>query len=218
MDIAKSFLTLFVILGFIALIIFISPFVVQEAMYLLSQFNPKNYQMVENFPMEPEKVVKEYQQLDLPNLVTPKSWQFSLVIPKLDINSLVSKNISLIDKDSYFPAIYKGIAHAKGSGLPIDNRPMFLFAHPFEGRMDLILHNIKYFLLNKMDVNDVIYVFYNQQRYDYMVTDVKILSKFEAEDEYRDLQGHALVLQAYYPIATHAKRILVFAQKVDRPI
>ncbi|MFC1711889.1 sortase [Patescibacteria group bacterium] len=211
MWISKVFTTITILL-LLAVVIVFSPFLIQELSYYFKKANPKDYRLVENYQMEPEEIRQETLELAPPNLVTPVSYDFSLVVPKVDINSRVTKFVDLYDRDEFHLVLTKGVAHARGSGLPVDSEPVFIFAHPLEGYLDFIFVNNQFYMLRKLEVGDLIYVFYYKKQYIYEVEEKRIVDPEEVKEEIDNLQGKKLVIMTYYPPGTMMSRMLIIGQ------
>lgn len=146
-------------------------------------------------------------------LLVPKDTHFSLIIPKIGANSPVFANVDASKPDSYLPVLKKGIAHALGTALPGEQGTIYMFAHSTDNFWDVGLYNAIFYLLKDVKKGDKVVVFYQGKRFDYTVTDSKIVDSndvsFITQSRKTDSQ---LVLQTCWPPGTTWKRLLVIAK------
>lgn len=111
----------------------------------------------------------------------PESQEFSLIIPKINANSKVIKNVDPFDSTQYQNALTQGIAHASTSVLPNENGNTFLFAHSSDSLYNATRYNSVFYLLNKLVVDDVFYITYNGKNYKYKVSEIKKVKPNEVQ-------------------------------------
>jgi len=140
--------------------------------------------------------------------------EFSLVIPKIGAKAEVFKNTNPAKYDDYIKVLKQGVAHAAGTGLPGDKsgRNVFLFAHssifPWEtGRINPV-----FYLLNKLDKNDLVYLYYQGKRYSYSVVEKKIIDPKDIKDINQPGNEGLLILQTCWPTGTTWRRLLIYAK------
>lgn len=148
--------------------------------------------------------------LDSKNIVAPADWQFSLIIPKLAINTPVVANVSPADEKEYNLALKGGVAHARGSGLPGDAGTVFIFGHSSGYLWDTSPYKTIFYPLNNLEANDEIIVIFADQRYLYRVGEKKIVNPDEVALLAPDNQKQ-LVLQTCWPPFTNWKRLVIIA-------
>ena len=112
-------------------------------------------------------------------------------------------------------ALTKGIAHAKNSALPehANKGTVFLFAHSAGNFYEANRYNAIFYLLSKLEKKDPIYVFYNEKKYSYYVTETKIVDENQVQYISNNAPKEQLILMTCWPAGTSLKRLLVFAQK-----
>lgn len=144
---------------------------------------------------------------------------FSVHIPKIDAHSVVIPNVDAGDQEDYMPALKKGVAHAKGTGLPgvasNINRTIYLFSHSTSAPWLVTQYNAQFYLLNKMEVGDEIEVTFWNKNYRYRVTETKITPADDTSYLQRQVEKEILILATCWPAGTTSKRFLVFAERVD---
>lgn len=152
-------------------------------------------------------------ELPIPKTITPVSEEFGLVIPKLELNVKVFANVDANSPQEYLPILTKGVAHAKGSVLPNEMGNVFIFGHSSDTPLNINRYNAVFYLISKLEKNDEIIVYYNYLKYNYRVTDKKIISPDKVAETLQNLQGETLTLQTCYPPGTTFYRLLVLAKK-----
>jgi len=147
--------------------------------------------------------------------IIPLNKEFGLVIPKIDVNVEVFPNVDANNPKEYLPLLAKGVAHAKGSLLPGQEGNVFIFAHSTDTPLNANRYNAVFYLLNKLEKDDEVFVYYQQEKHLYKVLEKKIISPEKLNDYLNTLKGKILTLQTCYPPGTTLKRLLVIAQEID---
>jgi sortase A len=146
------------------------------------------------------------------NLITAPDPYFSLVIPKIDARAKVSANIDAGNAKEYLVALKKGVAHARGTVFPGMKGTIYLFAHSTDAPINIVRYNAVFFLLNELVPGDEIVVFFYGLRYNYQVTEKKIIEPTQT-DFFGQKEEEMLVLQTCYPPGTTRKALLVIAKR-----
>ena len=215
-------ITLFGIFGFVLMI---SPMLVTEAQYRVGLSNDDSLNQVE--------IGKQVQEINqnietgvsplstggfgklinnkVKSTLSPANDSFSLIIPKIGINSTVIPNVDISDKNAYNSALKKGIAHASGSAFPGAGGNVYLFAHSTDFVWNILSYNALFYLLKDVQTGDVVYVVYNGSVFPYRVREQKIVNPEDVDFLRPDYSGDQLTLQTCYPPGTTWKRLLVFA-------
>lgn len=145
-------------------------------------------------------------------VLVPASASFSVVIPKIGANEAIIPNVDPDNPEEYLRVLQHNIAHAKGTAFPGMNGTTYLFAHSTDNFWDVGRYNAVFYLLNKMQIGDEVVLFFNGQRYDYIVNDTKIIDPSDTHYIAANLgQGQRVILQTCWPPGTSWKRLLVFA-------
>lgn len=148
------------------------------------------------------------------NILVPKDPNFSIIIEKIGADARVIPNVDPTNKAVYLEALKKGVAHALGTSFPGQPGITYLFAHSTDTIWNVPRYNAIFYLLKDMEPQDKVVVFFNNKRYDYIVTEKKVT---EPEDVYyltAKIQEQLLVLQTCYPPGTTWKRLIVVAKPV----
>lgn len=140
---------------------------------------------------------------------------FGLYIPEIKANAKVIANVDPYIEDEYINALKDGVAHASGSSFPNQSGNVFLFAHSAVNFYEQNKYNVYFYLLNKLEEGDDIYVSYNGVVYQYSVLETKIVNQEETKylDEYMD--EDTLTIMSCYPAGTNWKRIIVIAVRKE---
>lgn len=146
-------------------------------------------------------------------VLVPKDTQFSIVIPKIGASAKIIPNVDPGNPNDFLPKLQTGIAHAKGSVFPGLKGNTYLFAHSVDNWWHVGRYNAVFYLLKDVSAGDEIIIFFEDRRYDYVVTQSYIA---EATDTTFLTQMHKeseqLVLQTCWPPGTTWKRLFVVAK------
>jgi len=152
-----------------------------------------------------------------PNLTGQTKYpKLSVVIPKIGVDAPIIPDVSASDYREYMAALKKGVALARGTGLPGDGRRSYLFAHSTNiNPIWVSRYNAVFYLLSKLKIGDDIYIWRDGRRLKYKVKEIRITSK---NDTYYLSPGQQeeLVLQTCYPPGTTLRRFLVIAEPVSQ--
>ncbi len=177
------------------------PLLVAETRYTLKNSTPSQVQQL----FVSESAVKQ--------ALEPVDTEFGIVIPKIDANAPIVAEVDPYDSNVYQRELTKGVAHAKGTGLPGENKTMFLFAHASGDIAMARRYNSIFYLLNKMEPNDEITIYYRGAPYTYKVSQVKTVNP-DAVDYLENNSDADLILMTCTPPGTTWKRLLVLATLV----
>lgn len=147
-----------------------------------------------------------------PDLQAPDAY-FSIVIPKIEAKAKILPNIDASKLVEYQPALMKGVAHAKGTVFPGMTGTIYLFAHSTDAPWNISRFNAVFYLLRELEAGDLIVIFFNSSRYNYIVSEKKIVARTE-NDFFGQREEELLVLQTCYPPGTTQKALLIFAKRI----
>ena len=156
------------------------------------------------------KVIKES---DI-EVFKPVDEQFTLIIPKIRLNSRVFADVQANSQKEYDKYLQNGIAHAEGSSLPGEGGTVFLFGHSTDFSWNIAKFNAVFYLLKELEPKDTIYVFYQGERHNYEVTEKKIVAANNVKSLARN-DGESLILQTCWPPGTTWNRLLVYAKPLN---
>lgn len=147
----------------------------------------------------------------VPKTTTPVDSDFGIVIPKIGANARIIANVDPFDARAYQFALTKGVAQASGTSVPGASGNIFLFAHSSENFYEAMRYNSVFYLLDKLDKNDEIDVYYNKVKFVYRVTGKKFADPKEISYITGDRSGQTLTLMTCWPPGTNISRLLVIA-------
>jgi sortase A len=169
-----------------------------------------------------EKIVatvetKQTPKKTLPPLgVAPVDTNFGIVIEKIDVNAPIVANVDPANYHEYIAALAKGVAQAKGTAVPgstkSDNNNVFLFAHSAINVFEAKKYNSVFYLLRKLEVGDRVTTFYQNKRYDYIVTSNQVVEATDTKYLSQASKDPILTLQTCDPPGSSLHRLIVTAK------
>jgi LPXTG-site transpeptidase (sortase) family protein len=214
-----SFGRLLILIGFLGFLVLVSPFLLMEIKYRLGQLTGSSQAEVSGFGEILRKIEEEtgfgamIRETDLA-ILTPVDPEFSVVIPKISVNSRVFANIDVEDEKNWRPILQKGVAHAKGSYFPDQEGTVYLFGHSTDYIWNIARFNAVFYLLKEMEKGDRASLFYQGERFEYEVTERKIIDPDQLEEINSGFDQSRLILQTCWPPGTTWKRLIVLAKPV----
>jgi len=146
-------------------------------------------------------------------ILIPKDTDFSILIPRLGASTKVFPNIDPSNQNEFLPVLQNGVAHAKGTVFPGMKGNIYLFAHSTDNFWDVGRYNAVFYLLKDLKPGDDIVIFFENQRYNYVVTELKTVDPQDISYITKANTGkEQLILQTCWPPGTTWKRLLVFAE------
>lgn len=138
-------------------------------------------------------------------------------IPKINAEAPLVENVDPWNETEYLNKLRGGVAIAKGTGLPGDNRTSYLFAHSSDVPWDITRYNTAFFRLGELKRGDIIKIFRDGKELDFVVYDEKTIWPNNVEflnDAIKDQsKSHpTIILQTCTPIGTDWQRLLLFAK------
>lgn len=151
------------------------------------------------------------------DIVHPVDENYSIVIPKINANSKVIKNVNPFDEKEYQQQLTKGVAHAQNTALPGQPGNVFIFAHSAANWYQANRYNAVFYLLTKLQKKDDVYIFYKNNKFKYIVTDKKLTDSSALKYLHQDMTQKKLTLMTCWPPGTTLKRLIVTAELIDTP-
>ena len=148
-------------------------------------------------------------------ILTPIDTNFDVLIPKIGANAKVFPNVDASDPNQFLPILKEGVAHAKGTVFPGMKGNIYLFAHSTDNFWDVGRYNAVFYLLKDLVPGDEIVIFFQNKRYDYVVTESKTVDPSDVSYIVgaQNQTGETLILQTCWPPGTTWQRWLVFAKR-----
>ncbi len=147
-------------------------------------------------------------------ILVPKDTEFGIVIPKIGASAKVFANIDPGNQDEFLPILAQGVAHAQGTVFPGILGNIYLFAHSTDSFWNAGRYNAIFYLLKDLVPGDEVVVFYQNKRYDYIVSESKIVNPDDVSHivDAQNAGEETLILQTCWPPGTTFQRLLVFAK------
>ncbi|MEK7576995.1 MAG: sortase [Patescibacteria group bacterium] len=154
----------------------------------------------------PARITKELPPIDT---------DFGIVIPKIGANAKVIKDVDPYNSRVYQQALTQGVAHAKGSAVPDNEGNVFLFSHSSVNFYEALRYNSIFYLLNKLESDDTIDLYYQNKKYSYRVTKKEIVASTAVEYllPTNGKDAYTLTLMTCWPPGTSFKRLIITATR-----
>ena len=194
------------------------PFLYHEANYYLRRFFHKTYILSEDAnPDGPQPAGSVFSSIlqGVPEItIEPQSREYGIIIEKIGVNEKVVAEVDPTDKAAYRAALKDGVAHAKGTAFPGDVGNVYLFSHSTANVWDIVRYKSYFTLLRKLEPGDRVVMFYEGNRYDYVIYERKIIDPSETGDLTGFAATPTLTLQTCEPPGSDAKRLVLKANLV----
>ncbi|MBU2051898.1 sortase [Patescibacteria group bacterium] len=147
-------------------------------------------------------------------LIAPLSTEFGVVIPKILANVAVSQDVNPANPEIYQNVLRQegGVAHAAGSAVPNEDGVVYIFGHSTDSNFNVARFNAVFYLLRKLEADDLVIVYYQGKDYRYRVKYKKVVNPDDLSDITDVSSPRRLVLQTCWPPGTTWKRLLVVAE------
>jgi LPXTG-site transpeptidase (sortase) family protein len=146
-------------------------------------------------------------------ILTPINPEFDILIPKIGANARIFPNVDPSNPDIFLPVLREGVAHAAGTFFPGQKGNIYLFAHSTDNFWDVGRYNAIFYLLKDLKKDDQIVVFFNNVRYNYVVTKTEIISPSNVSYITHAQTGkELLILQTCWPPGTTWQRLMILAE------
>ena len=206
----------FILGGIFGLSVIFSPLILKEAEYRLAVLKKEKI-IIADIKSEKGSFGKLLDKKGVKILQPVDPW-FSLLIPKIGLNTKVLANVNSTDKDQYSQALKTGAAHAAGTYLPGEKGRVFLFGHSTDYIWNIPRFNAIFYLLKELKKNDEINIIYQGKRHIYQVSNRKIVNSSEVAYLKPKWGEEEIILQTCWPPGTTWKRLLVFARPKIQPL
>jgi sortase A len=116
-----------------------------------------------------------------------------------------------MNSKEYQTALTQGVAHAKGTSLPDQPGNTFLFAHSSDSFFNANTYNAVFYLLNKLQPDDIFYIAYKEKLYKYAVVKAQVVKPTEINyyDKIIEDADQTVTLMTCWPPATTVKRLII---------
>jgi len=191
---------------FLAILIFY-PVVIKEIGYFLSK------------PSENMAILASKNDskggIDVSREIVAVDKEFSLIVPKIGANSKVVPDVDPYNSQVYQRELTKGVAHAKGTVYPGQVGNSFYFAHSSDNFYNANRYNSVFYLLNKLEKDDLFYFVYKEEIFKYKVLQVKIVSADSIDYLKGTTERKLVTLMTCWPAGTTLQRLVVVGELVE---
>jgi sortase A len=210
-----NFLLLMSLYGVVATF---GPVVLQEIRYRVDQAKGVKYVIATDYahpshPSTPSDSFSSILNNQKQRILIPKDTLFSILIPKVGASAKITANVDPTNDKEFKTVLQHSIAHAKGTVFPGIPGNTYLFAHSTDTFWNVGRYNAVFYLLKDLEVGDEVIVFFENKRFNYMVTnkyiadpsEVSLLVNSRGKEE-------QLILQTCWPPGTTWKRLFIVAR------
>jgi LPXTG-site transpeptidase (sortase) family protein len=146
-------------------------------------------------------------------IIFPIDEEFGIVIPKISANAKIVAEVDSNDSRIYQKALAEGVAQAKGSAFPGEKGNVFIFAHSGVNFSEAVRYNAVFYLLNELQNDDEIFVFYKGQKFTYQVTEKKTVKAEDVQYIKGNQNKKTLTLMTCWPAGTTLRRLIVIGEE-----
>ena len=136
---------------------------------------------------------------------------FHLIISKINVDAPIIPDVNGADKDLYFNALEKGVAHLEGSAKPGEGSNIFIFGHSSFYTDEPGDYKEIFRQLEDLKKEDEIIIWHTGKEYRYKVTDIKIVSPQDI-DILKPTKNEQVTLMTCVPPGTIINRLIVVAE------
>lgn len=144
--------------------------------------------------------------------VIPVDTEFGIIIPKIYLNSKITADVDPLNLAESQKAFSVGLAQAHGSSLPGRNGDIFIFSNLPTRYFLPTSQNANFYLINKLEKNDSIEIYYQDKKYIYTVQDKQIIVPDDVRYfQIEESKEQTLTLMTCWPPGTSQNRLLIHA-------
>ncbi|QHN42688.1 sortase [Candidatus Mycosynbacter amalyticus] len=161
--------------------------------------------------IEPQNIIVD------PNADVPVGSDTKMIIPKINVDAPIVMNVGPSNTEQ-LEAMSNGIAHVRypgASSVPGEVGNSVFSAHSSSDWTDSGAYKFIFVQLERLAIDDVVYINYNSKRYTYKVYDIKVVAPTEINALNYTGTDPVITLITCTPLGTAQKRLLVFAKQVS---
>jgi sortase A len=202
-----SYLSLFLLaLAVLLAAIIFYPVAKEELKYLLL---PKEMSLPVSTRQE---LLKKQEENPMVKALVPVNEDFGIVIPKISANVKVIPEVDSQDPAAFKWALTRGVAHVQGTALPSRSGNTVIFSHSSANFWEASRYNAIFYLLSNLETGDSIYLFYQGEKYHYLVAEKKKVKPEEVSLLEKNTPEKTLTLIAGWPPGTILNRLVIIAK------
>jgi len=161
--------------------------------------------------IEPQNIIVD------PNADVPVGPDTKMIIPKINVDAPVVMNVGPTNEEQ-LKAMADGIAHVRYPGASSEPGQVgnsVFSGHSSSDWTDSGAYKFIFVQLERLAVDDVIYINYNSKRYSYKVYDIKVVEPTNIGALNYTGSDPVITLITCTPLGTADKRLLVYAKQVS---
>lgn len=161
--------------------------------------------------IEPQNIIVD------PNAEVPVGPETKIIIPKINVDAPVVMNVGPSNEEQ-LAAMANGIAHVRypgASSVPGQVGNTVFSAHSSSDWTDNGAYKFIFVQLERLAIDDVVYVNYESKRYSYKIYDIKVVTPQDIGSLNYTGNDPVITLITCTPLGTAEKRLLVFAKQVS---
>ncbi len=161
--------------------------------------------------IEPQNIIID------PNADVPVGPETKMIIPKINVDAPIVMNVGPTN-DEQLKAMADGIAHVRYPGASSEPGQIgntVFSAHSSSDWTDSGAYKFIFVQLERLAVDDVVYINYNSKRYSYKVFDTKVVDPKDISALNYTGSDPVITLITCTPLGTAEKRLLIFAKQVS---
>ena len=142
------------------------------------------------------------------------SMDFSIEIPAIEVNEKVTSNVNPNKVNEYETALEEGVAHAKGSAFPGQDKLIYIFGHSTDGIWNVEAYNAVFYQIKDLEINDEIILHLGEDDFKYIVIAKDVIKSTDIDFVNTKKDENLLILQTCWPPGTSWQRLFITAEPV----
>jgi LPXTG-site transpeptidase (sortase) family protein len=139
---------------------------------------------------------------------------FYIEIPSLEIYEEVHANINPNKPAEYKAALETGVAHARNSAFPGQDKLIYIFGHSTNGIWNVEAYNAVFYQIKDLELGEQIILHLGEEKFVYRVSAQDIIQSSEVDFVNNLKDENILLLQTCWPPGTSWQRLFVSAVPV----
>ncbi|BDQ04810.1 MAG: hypothetical protein KatS3mg084_0328 [Candidatus Dojkabacteria bacterium] len=208
---ALMILNFLMIISLLVILVLYGPIMWHEILYAYDNVFNEDYKKRLIVANDVPKLLKESEILLEPvnPIPEPVDRDFSVIIPKINVNKKVIKDVDITDEVAVQEALKQGIGWARGTVEPGQYGNSLLFSHSSRNVWDIPRYNAEFTLLNKLEFDDLFTVVYQGRQYDFIVFEKTIVDPDDVSYVTGAADGRIVTLQTCHPPGSNKQRLIV---------
>lgn len=139
---------------------------------------------------------------------------FYIEIPSLELYEKVHANINPNDPEEYEAALETGVAHARNSAFPGQEKLIYIFGHSTNGIWNVEAYNAVFYQIKDLAIGEKIILHLGNEQFIYEVSAQDVVASSEVNFVNDLKEENILLLQTCWPPGTSWQRLFVTALPV----